>query len=130
MTIDESVLGALKKAVRAVEVDAPRPVPMELLLPLIRVARPGLHMHLDIAASDVIGAPLVTVMDKPDRAKLLAPLTKRQRQVADLIIEGLPNRVIAKQLGISLATVKDHVHSILERLDLPSRTALILAMHR
>jgi DNA-binding NarL/FixJ family response regulator len=127
MTIDEIVLGALKRAVSAVKDETPRPVPVEILKPLVDIARPGSHVHLDIEASRTIGAPIVTIASNPDDAKLLAPLTRRQKEVAKLIIEGLSNRAIASQLGISLATVKDHVHAILERLELPSRTALVAA---
>ncbi len=127
MAIDEIVLGALKRAVSAVNDEMPRPVPVEILKPLVDMARPGLHVHLDIEASRTIGAPIVTIASNPDEAKLLAPLTHRQKEVAKLIIDGLSNRAIASQLGISLATVKDHVHAILKRLELSSRTALVSA---
>lgn len=127
MTINDSVLSALKRAVTAVKDEAPRPIPVELLKPLLDIARPGLHMHLDIDASRTIGAPIITIANKSDNAVLFAPLTRRQKQVAELIIDGLPNRAIAAELGISIATVKDHVHAILERLELPSRTALVSA---
>lgn len=128
MAINDVVLSALKRAVTAVKDEAPRPVPVELLKPLVDIARPGLHLHLDIEASRTIGAPIVTIANNSDTANLLAPLTRRQREVADLIIDGLPNRAIATQLGISISTVKDHVHAILERLEMPSRTALVSAM--
>ena len=93
-----------------------------VLAPLMEVARPGLRLHVDLEASARIGAPLVTVLPA---APALDGLTKRQRQVAELIIEGLSNRAIADRLGVSLFTVKDHVHAILKRLELPSRAALI-----
>ncbi len=48
-------------------------------------------------------------------------LTARQRQVAALIREGLSNKEIASQLSIELPTVKNHVHTILEKLELHSR---------
>lgn len=50
-------------------------------------------------------------------------LTKRQRDVAALIREGLQNREIADRLGISLHTVRRHVEALLTRLDVPTRTA-------
>jgi len=130
MAVDDTVLGALKRAVRALGDELPWPIPTELLIPLVEVARPGLYIHFDVEASCSIGAPLITLRDEPDAIDLLATLTNRQREVADLIIKGLPNRVIALQLGISLATIKDHVHAILGRLELPSRTALIAASLR
>jgi two-component system, NarL family, nitrate/nitrite response regulator NarL len=43
-------------------------------------------------------------------------LTARERQVVALIEQGLSNKQIASRLGIELATVKNHVHNILEKL--------------
>ena len=57
-------------------------------------------------------------------------LSARQREVATLISLGLSNSEIADRLGISLATVKDHVHQMLKRTGLRSRGALAAAMRR
>ena len=46
----------------------------------------------------------------------------RERQVVDLIGEGLSNKEIATELGIEVATVKNHVHNILEKLDVNRRS--------
>jgi DNA-binding NarL/FixJ family response regulator len=51
----------------------------------------------------------------------LASLTVRQREVVELIREGLSNKEIAARLTIELPTVKNHVHAILEKLELASR---------
>src|SRR5881398_211172 len=48
-------------------------------------------------------------------------LTKRERQVIDLIGEGLSNKEIAQRLHIATHTVKSHVHNILEKLALHTR---------
>jgi two-component system response regulator DevR len=48
-------------------------------------------------------------------------LTRRERQVIDLIGEGLSNKEIAQRLHIATHTVKSHVHNILEKLALHSR---------
>ena len=48
-------------------------------------------------------------------------LTQRERQVIDLIAEGLANKDIAIRLGIAVHTVKSHVHNVLEKLALHSR---------
>lgn len=53
---------------------------------------------------------------------LLAQLTRREKQVLALIGEGLSNASIAQQLSISSDTVKTHVRSILEKLDVRDRT--------
>jgi DNA-binding NarL/FixJ family response regulator len=44
------------------------------------------------------------------------PLTRREREIVDLIDQGLSNKEIAGRLGIELATVKNHVHNLLEKL--------------
>jgi DNA-binding NarL/FixJ family response regulator len=49
------------------------------------------------------------------------PLTRRQREIVALIDEGLSNKEIARRLSIELATVKNHVHNILEKLQVTRR---------
>jgi DNA-binding NarL/FixJ family response regulator len=58
-----------------------------------------------------------------DRTELGPPLTARERDVIALIDRGLSNKEIAASLGIELATVKNHVHHILEKLDVRRRSA-------
>lgn len=53
-------------------------------------------------------------------------LTARQREVFDLLSHGLTNDKIAKTLGLSSNTVRVHIHSILQRLDLESRTQIAM----
>lgn len=48
-------------------------------------------------------------------------LTKREREVVDLISEGMSNKEIAQQLHIATFTVKSHVHNVLEKLELSTR---------
>ena len=48
-------------------------------------------------------------------------LTPREAQIVGLIDEGLSNKQIAGQLSIELATVKNHVHNILEKLQVDRR---------
>jgi two-component system, NarL family, nitrate/nitrite response regulator NarL len=48
-------------------------------------------------------------------------LTMREREIVQLIDQGLSNREIAKLLSIQVATVKNHVHNILEKLGVRRR---------
>jgi DNA-binding NarL/FixJ family response regulator len=48
-------------------------------------------------------------------------LTQRERQILELIATGLSNKEIARELHLSLHTVKNHVHRILEKLEVKSR---------
>jgi DNA-binding NarL/FixJ family response regulator len=45
-----------------------------------------------------------------------SPLTARETEIVGLIDQGLSNKEIAQQLGIEVATVKNHVHNVLEKL--------------
>jgi DNA-binding NarL/FixJ family response regulator len=60
-----------------------------------------------------------------DREPLTETLTPRERQILDLMAEGLGNKEIAWQLQISEHTVKFHVSSILAKLDASSRTEAV-----
>lgn len=55
-------------------------------------------------------------------------LTPREREVVALIDRGLSNKQIASELHIELATVKNHVHSVLEKLQVDRRGAAAAAV--
>lgn len=58
----------------------------------------------------------------------IAGLTVREAEILGLLRRGLSNKVISRQLGIELATVKNHVHNVFCKLGLRSRTeAVVLA---
>ena len=49
-------------------------------------------------------------------------LTTREQEIVGLIDQGLSNKAIARHLSIEIATVKNHVHHILEKLQVQRRT--------
>jgi two-component system, NarL family, response regulator YdfI len=53
-------------------------------------------------------------------------LSKRERAVLTAMTDGLSNKQIARRLGISFHTVKFHVASILEKLDVDTRTEAVI----
>lgn len=55
----------------------------------------------------------------------LSILTRREKQIAELIRKGLSNREIAEELYISETTVKKHVSNIFEKLEICSRKDLM-----
>lgn len=75
------------------------------------------------------GQDTIVALIRPRRDGRLAALTPRERQVATAIATGDTNRQIASALGISLATVKDHVHAILAKTGFDSRSRLIAAWY-
>ena len=55
-------------------------------------------------------------------------LTPRQRDVLGLLLKGLPNKLIARELNLSVETVKDHVAAVLRVLGVGNRTQAVLAV--
>ncbi len=63
-----------------------------------------------------------TAQDAPWRRRAESvDLTSRELEVVELISERLSNKEIAKKLSLSVYTVKNHVHSIIEKLDVEDR---------
>lgn len=56
-----------------------------------------------------------------------APLTPRQREILLLLADGLPNKAISRQLGLSEDTVKTHLKALFQELDVHTRTACVSA---
>ena len=68
--------------------------------------------------------------EEPD-ADLVEELSSRELEVLRLIARGMENAEIARELGISPRTAKNHVSNILAKLGLPSRIqAAIYAVRR
>jgi DNA-binding NarL/FixJ family response regulator len=55
-------------------------------------------------------------------------LTPRQTDVLGLLLKGHPNKLIARELGLSVETIKDHVAAVLRVLNVSSRTQAVLAV--
>ncbi len=55
-------------------------------------------------------------------------LTPRQHEVLGLLLQGKPNKLIARDLNVSVETVKDHVAAVLRALGVSSRTQAVLAV--
>lgn len=56
-------------------------------------------------------------------------MTRREREVVELIAEGLSNKQIATRLNLAVDTVKSHVHNILEKLSLHTRLEIASYRH-
>jgi len=59
-------------------------------------------------------------------------LTRREAEVAGLVLQGLANKAVAGQLGVQEGTVKLHLHNIYRKLRVSNRTGLMLSaiVHR
>lgn len=91
-----------------------------LVSAIINVYNGGSYVHPNLA-----GELLREINKRKDRNAVkegLDSLTKREYEVLSLIAEGLSNKEISERLYISEKTVKNHVSSILRKLDVSDRT--------
>jgi DNA-binding NarL/FixJ family response regulator len=108
--LKEASLDDLVRTIRAV-VDGGSVLPEQLTTSLFgQIARHGVR--------DGRGPALAAVR-----------LTPRERQVMELIGNGLSNKEIARRLQVALHTVKSHVHNVLEKLALHSRLEVAAFTH-
>ena len=61
---------------------------------------------------------------------LIPDLTPREKEVLQLVAEGLTNKAIARQLTISDHTVKFHINALMSKLDAQSRTEAVVKATR
>ncbi len=73
-----------------------------------------------------VGPRRVSVRGTSLSAPTATMLTPREIQVLQLIVQGRSNKEIAKTLGITLHTVKEHVHNILHKTSNSDRTQAAL----
>lgn len=62
---------------------------------------------------------------RPGRDSIGPGLTPREREIGALLEAGLSNKDIAVRLGIEVATVKNHVHNLLEKLQVHRRAMAV-----
>lgn len=62
-------------------------------------------------------------------ARVFPDLTPREREVLELLATGCRNHEIARRLGMSEKTVRNHVSQVLTKLQVPDRTAAALKAH-
>jgi DNA-binding NarL/FixJ family response regulator len=55
----------------------------------------------------------------------LVQLTRREQQLARLVCDGRSNQEIADESGLSLETVKKHLHNVFGKLEVSSRSRLM-----
>ena len=98
--------------------------PEDLLAGIRAVARGESPLHPRAARA------LLLARGAPQRGPDRAGLTARELEVLALVRAGLANKQVARRLGISERTVKAHLTSIFQRLDVPDRTQAALWAER
>ena len=82
----------------------------------------GAARRADLDADAIV---LAGESSEDEEEPLAEPLTPREREVLALVAEGLPNKAIAGELGISDQTVKFHVASLTGKLGAANRTEAV-----
>ena len=129
--LNEEALAALRRLVQTTH-EQRSVVPALELVQLANNVKIASGITIDFTAAHQLDAPMVVVcvpIPASDHHELpeLPGLTRRENQVAALVSEGLSNKQIARHLRITLGTVKDHMHRVLVKTQLPNRAALAVA---
>jgi DNA-binding NarL/FixJ family response regulator len=90
----------------------------------------GVYLPPEVLEQRSGGAPLPAAPsgERWQNALATLDLTERQLQVLKLVIQGKPNKIIARELNVAEGTVKIHVTAILKALNVGNRTQAILAL--
>src|SRR6266571_3842650 len=103
------------------EAGVPGYVPREASIDDIVGVIESVHRGEAICSPRVAASLLAALAAGSVAGPLRAHLTDREREVVHLIDDGLSNKEIARELGIEVATVKNHVHNILEKVQVHRR---------
>jgi len=115
------LIAALRAGARAV---LPRDATASELEAAVTAAAAGLvTLHPETASSLLNRGPAPVIEATPRTPQSLTP---REVEVLRMLAEGLGNKEIARQLGISEHTVKFHLGSIFTKLDATSRTEAVM----
>src|SRR5688572_9296625 len=117
----------------------PKTSPREVLLGAVRlVAAGGIYVPLEAIKAEEVKAradaePVASgAGERAAAAKTMGELglSSRQREVLELLLKGLPNKLIARKLDISENTAKIHVSAVLRVLGVATRTQALIAVNR
>ena len=121
----DQLVEAVRLGVRGVvSKDAPR----ELILKAIRSVLAGQYWLGREEVADVVQSLVRTGPDSSGRHLRAAglPLTPREREVVNAVVQGLSNREIASRLSVTEDTVKHHLTNIYDKLGFSNRVELVV----
>ncbi len=90
-----------------------------------RAAERGGLLTMDALVALALGEGVDSATTGHDSPLTALPLTRREREIAELVADGKTNREIAEQLVIAPRTVDTHVQNILTKLDFSSRSQVV-----
>jgi len=132
---DEQVFHAMRAGAYAY---FPKEVLPQKLIEAVREVNAGRYMVGDLVMDDAQLAPWLYkqterfgIVEGEPGDEAFVPLSPREMEILQHITRGMSNKEIAHQLGISHQTVKNHMTSILRKLNVEDRTqAAVYALRR
>jgi DNA-binding NarL/FixJ family response regulator len=108
----------------------PKSQPSRVMINALRLVLAG-GVYLPV---EILGMPATAAASAPAAVAPQAPadlgLTGRQSEVLALLVQGKPNKIICRELGLAEGTVKIHVTAILKALGVSNRTQAVIAVSR
>lgn len=108
----------------------PKSQPSRVMINALRLVLAG-GVYLPV---EILGMPATAPAPAPATGAANAPadlgLTGRQSEVLALLVQGKPNKIICRELGLAEGTVKIHVTAILKALGVTNRTQAVIAVSR
>jgi DNA-binding CsgD family transcriptional regulator len=77
----------------------------------------------------VLDAGVAEITDLGHAGRSHEPVTMRQREILHLVALGMPNKQVARHLGLSEGTVRKHLENLYARLGVQSRTEAVVWLH-
>ena len=117
----------------------PKTSPRDVLLGAVRlVASGGIYVPVEAVKAEAVKVRGAAEPAPPAAGDSVAAakrmpelgLSSRQREVLELLLKGLPNKLIARKLEISENTAKIHVSAVLRALGVATRTQALIAANR
>jgi DNA-binding NarL/FixJ family response regulator len=103
----------------------------DVLLQAIRlVLHGGIYVPKEAITSGTLPSSHATQQSKAAGQSAIGKLSARQTEVLRLLIRGLPNKLIARELDIAENTVKIHVSAVLREMGVSNRTQALLVAHQ
>ena len=115
---EQSFLRAQSLGVRGVVL---KDMPVSSLVRCVRIV----HQGGEFIEKNSLMRALGNVLRREAARETLTKLTSRERAVADKVLNGMSNKDIGRQLGLTEGTVKSHLHRVYQKLQVKGRFALI-----
>ncbi len=109
----------------------PKSQPSRVIINALRlVLAGGVYLPVEILGVPAASAAATPLAAGAVRAPADLGLTGRQSEVLALLVQGKPNKIICRELGLAEGTVKIHVTAILKALGVANRTQAVIAVSR